>query len=140
MSEAACRACRGEWPAAEAFIADCGPTKAYLHDDQFFAGWTVVVLTRHATELYHLDPAERGALMDAVSDVARAVAAVYDAVKMNYALLGNQLPHIHWHLIPRAADDPIPREPVWTHAHEPRDLPLRERQRRIDAIRTRLAR
>ncbi len=75
MSESACRACRGEWPATEAFIADCGPTRAYLHEDQFFAGWTVLVLTRHVTELYELDRQERGALMDAVSEVARALAA-----------------------------------------------------------------
>ena len=81
MSGGACRACRGEWPAAEAFIADCGPTKAYLHEDQFFPGWTVLVLKRHVTELYDLERDERGALMDAVSEVARAVAAVYHAVK-----------------------------------------------------------
>jgi diadenosine tetraphosphate (Ap4A) HIT family hydrolase len=136
----ACRACRGEWPAADAFIADCGPAKAYLHDDQFFAGWTVVVLKRHVTELYDLDARERGALMDAVSEVARALAAVYAAVKMNYALLGNQLPHIHWHVIPRAADDPIPREPVWTHPHAPRALSAAEQRTRIDALRVRLGR
>jgi diadenosine tetraphosphate (Ap4A) HIT family hydrolase len=136
----ACRACRGEWPAADAFIADCGPAKAYLHEDQFFAGWTVLVLKRHITELYDLDPHERGALMDAVSEVARALAAVYAAVKMNYALLGNQLPHIHWHVIPRAADDPIPREPVWTHAHVPRALSPAEQRTRIDALRVRLGR
>jgi diadenosine tetraphosphate (Ap4A) HIT family hydrolase len=140
VSEPACRACRGEWPAAEAFIADCGPTKAYLHEDQFFPGWTVLVLERHVTELYDLEPDERGALMDAVSEVARAVAAVYHAVKMNYALLGNQLPHIHWHLIPRSAADPIPREPVWALPHEPRSLSPGDRRTRIEAIRGRLGR
>ena len=95
MSDAQCRACRGEWPAATGFIAECGPANAYLHDPQYFAGWT---------------------------------------------LLGNQLPHIHWHLIPRAADDPIPRDPVWTHPHAPRSLSPGEQRRRIDTIRARLAR
>ena len=140
MSGRECRACGGEWPPATAFIGECGPANAYLHDDQYFAGWTVVVLKRHVTELYDLERDERAALMDAVSEVARAVAAAYSAVKMNYALLGNQLPHIHWHLIPRAADDPIPREPVWTHRHEPRSLSPEEQRRRIDTIRARLAR
>jgi len=140
VSEAACRACRGEWPGVDAFIADCGPTTAYLHEDQFFPGWTVLVLKRHVTELYDLERDERGALMDAVSEVARAVAAIYDAEKMNYALLGNQMPHIHWHLIPRRADDPVPREPVWTHPHEPRSLSPGERRTRIEAIRARLGR
>jgi diadenosine tetraphosphate (Ap4A) HIT family hydrolase len=140
VSAAACRACGGEWPAAAAFIADCGPARAYLHDDQYFAGWTVLVLKRHATELYELDAEERHALMDSVSAVARALASVYAAVKMNYALLGNQLPHIHWHLIPRAADDPIPLEPVWTHPHAPRALSPGEQRTRIEAIRTHLGR
>ena len=140
MTIPACRACHGQWPAADAFIADCGPAKAYLHEDQFFAGWTVLVLKRHVTELYDLDSRERAALMDAVSEVARALASVYAAVKINYALLGNQLPHIHWHVIPRAADDPIPREPVWTHAHAPRALSAGEQRTRIRALRARLGR
>ena len=45
MSEADCRACRADWPPAEGFIADCGPARAYLHEDQFFPGWTLLILT-----------------------------------------------------------------------------------------------
>ena len=138
MSTGDCRACRGEWPPAEAFIADCGPANAYLNADQFFPGWTLLVLKRHATELWELERGERHALIDGVADVARALAAVYDAKKMNYELLGNELPHIHWHLVPRRADDPAPRRPVWTHAHEPRPLSPAEQRARIDAIRARL--
>ena len=140
MSSAACRACRGEWPPAEAFIADCGPANAYLHADQFFPGWTLLVLKRHATELWELDADERHALIDGVSAVARALADVYDAIKLNYELLGNEVPHIHWHLVPRRGDDPAPRRPVWTHAHEPRALAPAEQRARVDAIRARLSR
>ena len=134
-----CRACRPDWPPAEAFIADCGPARAYLHEDQFFPGWTLLILKRHATELYELDREERAALMEAVTDVARALAVTFGAVKMNYELLGNLLPHIHWHLVPRLADDPIPRQPAWMLPHEPRLLTPSERRARIDAIRRRLA-
>lgn len=138
MSDGACLACGGDWPPADAFIADCGPARAYLHEDQFFPGWTLLVLKRHATELYELDAAERAALVEAVAAVARALAEVYEAVKINYELLGNQVPHIHWHLIPRRADDPIPRQPVWTLSHAPRALAPAERRERIAAIRARL--
>jgi len=140
VSAADCRACGGDWPPAEAFIADCGPAKAYLHADQFFPGWTLLVLSRHATELWELERGERHALIDAVADLARALADAYDARKMNYELLGNELPHIHWHLVPRRADDPAPRRPVWTHAHEPRVLSATDQRARIDAIRARLKR
>jgi diadenosine tetraphosphate (Ap4A) HIT family hydrolase len=33
--------------------------------------------------------------------------------KINLASLGNVVPHLHWHVIPRFADDPHFPNPVW---------------------------
>ena len=74
-----CPACSGQWPRTEQRIADFGESVAYLHDDQFFPGWTVLVLKRHATELFALTPSERATLMEEVSRVAQALASVFDA-------------------------------------------------------------
>jgi diadenosine tetraphosphate (Ap4A) HIT family hydrolase len=131
-----CPACTGRWPSPEQRIADCGSTIAYLHDDQFFPGWTFVVLKRHATELWQLEPAERACLIEEVSRVAHAVSVAFDAVKMNYELLGNAIPHVHWHLVPRRADDPSPRMPVWTVPHEPQRPSAAEMAERITLIRS----
>ena len=38
--------------------------------------------------------------------MAGAVATAIGSVKMNYELLGNQIAHIHWHLIPAAPTTP----------------------------------
>ena len=114
-----CMACQGTWPRQDHFIADLGLSKVYLHDDQFFLGWTVVVFQRHATELFQLAPTERFQLIEEVNRVAKILAEVYQAKKMNYELLGNQLPHIHWHIIPRLLSDPAPLEPVWRIPHCP---------------------
>ncbi len=122
MNDSACKACVGAWPRSDHFIADCRLTRAYLHEDQFFPGWTVLVLKRHATELFHLSRDERSSLIEEVSVVAGVLAEEWRAVKINYELLGNQLPHIHWHLIPRLAQDPAPLEPVWRITHEPTRL------------------
>ena len=69
--------------------------------------------------MFHLAPTERIQLMEEVNLVAKVVAQVYEVRKINYELLGNQLPHIHWHVIPRLANDPAPLEPVWRVQHEP---------------------
>ncbi|NWF74329.1 MAG: HIT family protein [Nitrospirae bacterium] len=122
MADPACKACQGSWPRADHFIADLGLSNVYLHNDQFFPGWTLVVLKQHATELFHLAPTERVQLMEEVSLVAQSLAQVYEARKINYELLGNQLPHIHWHLIPRLANDPAPSEPIWRVPHDLKSL------------------
>ena len=133
-----CKACAGEWPAKDHLIADLGMTTAYLFDDQFFPGWTVLVLKRHATELFDLTQDERSQLIEDASEVALALDMAFDPVKINYELLGNQLPHIHWHVIPRLAGDPAPREAVWTVRHEPKQLTQGELHERISLIRTHL--
>ena len=98
------------------------------------------MLKRHATELFALTPSERAALIEEVSHVAQALARVFDAHKMNYELLGNQIAHIHWHLIPRLAGDPRRTEPVWRLDHAPLALPVPERGERIARIRAALGR
>lgn len=138
MTAPACPACSGQWPASELRIGDCGSSVAYLHDDQFFAGWTCLVLKRHATELWQLETAERARLIEEVARVARAVSAAFGAVKMNYELLGNVIGHIHWHLVPRRADDPSPAAPVWTVSHAPRRPSPAETAERIALVRSHL--
>jgi diadenosine tetraphosphate (Ap4A) HIT family hydrolase len=36
-----------------------------------------------------------------------------DPVKMNLASLGNLVPHVHWHVVPRYADDTHFPQPIW---------------------------
>jgi diadenosine tetraphosphate (Ap4A) HIT family hydrolase len=120
------------------FIADLGTSRVYFNEDQQFPGWVFVVLKRHAVELYDLDARERAALIEEVNRTAQALARVYRPVKMNYELLGNQVPHIHWHLVPRLEGDPEPRWPVWRVQHEPQSLPADDVARRIAQIRAAL--
>jgi diadenosine tetraphosphate (Ap4A) HIT family hydrolase len=137
---AVCRACNGRWPDAADRITALRESVVYLHDDQFFPGWSVLVLRRHATELFDLAPDERARLMDEVSDVARVLKTTFDARKVNYALFGNLVPHVHWHVIPRLASDPAPLEPVFSVTHDPVRLTGSERSDLIARIRRHLER
>jgi diadenosine tetraphosphate (Ap4A) HIT family hydrolase len=136
----ACPACGGRWPASADRIAELSETLLYLHTDQYFPGWCILVLRRHATELFDLAPDERARLIEDVSDAARALKQAFDARKVNYALFGNLVPHIHWHLVPRLPGDPAPREAVFAVPHEPVPLRPGDRAARIDRIRSRLRR
>ncbi|HEX6082859.1 MAG TPA: HIT family protein [Methylomirabilota bacterium] len=139
MSERGCVMC-GKYAAPGPFlIAELDTTRAYLHEDQFFPGYVLLVLRRHATELYELPGPERAAHLEEVTRVAQALARVFQPVKMNYELLGNQVPHIHWHLVPRLASDPDLRQPIWRVGHDPVPLAPAAARARVDAIRRALA-
>jgi diadenosine tetraphosphate (Ap4A) HIT family hydrolase len=133
-----CKICLGQWPAADHRIADCALTVAYLHEDQFFPGWTILVLKRHVTELFQLSAEERRQVIEEVTRVARALADVFQPVKINYACLGNQLPHMHWHVVPRLRDDPAPLEAIWGVKHEAKRLTAEQLAERVSAIQGKL--
>ncbi len=120
-------------------IVDLDLSRVFLHEDQFFPGYVLLVLRRHVTELYELPAPERATLMEEVSRVAQALARVFRPVKMNYELLGNLVPHIHWHLVPRLATDPGLRAPIWTVEHSAAPLAPAAARERIESIRRALA-
>ncbi len=72
---------------------------------QRFRGYTVFNCKEHGPELYDLDPVFRAKHLVEMSMVAQAVANIFQPDKMNYELLGNGCPHIHWHLYPRVKGD-----------------------------------
>src|SRR5688572_25051573 len=74
-------------------------------DEPDYPGFCRVILNRHVREITDLDAGERSRLMDVVFDVEAAVRQAMRPHKMNVASLGNLVPHLHWHVIPRFEDD-----------------------------------
>jgi diadenosine tetraphosphate (Ap4A) HIT family hydrolase len=72
----------------------------------------VVWKGRHVTEPDELTPEETAGFWSEVARVARAVEARYRPTKMNWLHLGNGVPHLHVHLVPRPLDDPNAGGPV----------------------------
>jgi diadenosine tetraphosphate (Ap4A) HIT family hydrolase len=67
--------------------------------------------------------------------VAEALFSVLQPDKINYELLGNMVPHIHWHLVPRFSDDPLWPRPIWSEPHNDLILSPEEYRERIRLIR-----
>jgi diadenosine tetraphosphate (Ap4A) HIT family hydrolase len=86
---------------------------ALLGTWQYYHGYCVLVARRHATELSDLVDHERGAYFDEMVLLARAIEQGFQPLKLNYELLGNQVPHLHWHLFPRYDADADRLKPVW---------------------------
>lgn len=80
---------------------------------QYYRGYCVLVLRKHATELSALSAEERRQFLEEMSLTARAIELAFRPKKMNYEMLGNQVPHMHWHLIPRYPDDLEALQAIW---------------------------
>jgi len=68
-------------------------------------GYVCLVSQIHAVELYDLPEASASAFMRDARRVSLAVASVTGAVKINYEIHGNTIPHLHMHFFPRYRGD-----------------------------------
>src|SRR5215467_4087470 len=131
-----CEMCEYERPDADDYglrIHAGRHTDAYLQRADVQRGYTVVIWRgRHITEPTELNDTEASGYWAEVLTVARALIEVYQPLKMNYETLGNSLPHLHTHLIPRFTDDPRPGQPFPLTAQQP-DAKVPEEQLRSDA-------
>lgn len=84
-----------------------------LADEPDYPGFLRVILNAHAKEMTDLPAADQQALMQVVLTAEAALREVMAPDKINLASLGNVVPHLHWHVIPRFADDPHFPNPVW---------------------------
>ena len=95
-----------------------------LVDDAAYPGFCRVIWNEHVKEMSDLAPADRMRLNDAVWHVELALREVMQPGKVNVASLGNVVPHLHWHVIPRFADDAHFPNPVWTAAVRTTEAPI----------------
>ncbi|MCS6863917.1 MAG: HIT family protein [Gemmataceae bacterium] len=85
---------------------------AFVGPWQFYTGYCLLASRQHATELSQLGPL-RPAFLGEMALLAEAIEACFRPQKLNYELLGNVVPHLHWHIFPRYASDQERLQPVW---------------------------
>lgn len=93
-------------------IAELGASWLTMGEAAPMRGYVCVVFRRHAVELHDLSGAEAAAFIHDVQRVSAAVASATGAVKLNYEIHGNTLPHLHLHLFPRYLGDPFEGRPI----------------------------
>lgn len=90
--------------------------RVVLVDEAAYPGFTRVICQRHAKEMTDLSAPERTELMNLVWLVESVQRAVLSPDKVNVAALGNMVPHLHWHVIPRWRDDACFPDAIWAPA------------------------
>lgn len=99
--------------------------------DSELPGYTRVIWEDHVREMSDLSAAGRLTLMRTVFHVERAQRMVLQPDKVNLAELGNQTPHLHWHILPRWKGDPWFPDSIWAprKAHDARSAQAWEHRR-----------
>ena len=110
-----CVLCKDELKAEEGQLIwrgdDC---RVVLVNDPDLPGFCRVIWNRHVAEMTDLSYGEREHIMALVFAVEEAVRHAMHPDKVNIAALGNMVPHIHWHVIPRFKDDAFFPGSAWS--------------------------
>ena len=123
-------------------IAELPRSWLILGDAQFYRGYSVLLAKRHVTEMHLMPRGEAHELIDELMAVGKTLERVVKPLKLNYECLGNQEPHVHWHVFPRYVEDVMRLTPVWLRPDDERKVSLEDLDRRelIGAMRTELVR
>jgi diadenosine tetraphosphate (Ap4A) HIT family hydrolase len=85
---------------------------------QLYSGYCMVVCKTHIREMHDLPPLHAQGIFHDVMRIGAAIQQVYNPWKINYASLGNQQEHLHWHVFPRYESDSNHLENPWKNEHE----------------------
>ena len=99
-------------------------SEAILEERAIAVGHVAVVFrSRHVAALTDLSPAELTQYWADIQDVAAAIESVFKPCHLNFLLLGNYVPHLHVHVVPRYLDDSAPELPLpFTPSPVPEDV------------------
>lgn len=110
--------------------------RVVLIADANYPGLCRVIWNAHVKEMTDLAIEDRSTLMRAVCQVEAALREIMQPEKINLACLGNMVPHLHWHLIPRFTDDAHFPNSIWAPAvRQTADDILSQRRALLPALR-----
>ncbi len=121
-------------------VLDLGTSTLYLEPNQCYPGHCVLVFSaRHVTRIDELSESEWGLLAKDLWRSEKVLMSTFEPDHMNVASIGQVVPHLHWHVVPRYRSDPRWGGPIWmTHSNEMSVVSLsdQEYQDRVSLIRS----
>lgn len=115
-------------PRDDFLIAELSASKLYLSPNQRWIGYVYTVYHDHKTDLHQISERENQKFYEDTMQALRAVSKTFYPDKMNIDNLGNKIPHLHWHIIPRYAGDDNWRNPTWADWYEGKHTNLSREQ------------
>ena len=120
-------------------VADLGHSVLRLAADQFSPGYCVLIGRSHGPELHDLPDQSRAGFFADLVESNHAIATAMRADKMNIQILGNAVPHVHAHLVPRYHGDPSPGAPLMSNPNQPVTMSTTQYLQRAKLIRSHLS-
>lgn len=127
-----CRLCKEEGGSLIWSGVDCRIVQV---SDPDLPGFCRVIWHQHVAEMSGLSHSRRDLLMRVVIGVEEVIAIAMKPAKINLASLGNQVPHLHWHIIPRYEDDLYFPDSIWSEKRRDTSATvIAERQARAELL------
>jgi methyltransferase (TIGR00027 family) len=95
-------------------VGQLSVSSLYLTKNQTYRGQCQLIFdSRHVARLDQLSQPEWTSLAADLFTAQQAITRVVTPDHVNVESLGNVVPHLHWHIIPRYVGDPMWGAPVW---------------------------
>jgi diadenosine tetraphosphate (Ap4A) HIT family hydrolase len=88
-------------------------------EDKNYPGFVRLILNKHSKEMSELDENIATTIFKALLKIEKIIIELYHPDKINLASLGNVVPHLHWHIIPRYKNDRHFPNPIWGEISNP---------------------
>ena len=96
------------------FVGQLSVSSLYLSKNQTYRGQCQLIFdSRHVARVDQLSRPEWNSLAGDLYTAQQAVSRVVRPDHINIESLGNVVPHLHWHIIPRYVGDAMWGAPVW---------------------------
>lgn len=82
-------------------ICDLKASSVFLCKDQTLPGRCTIMYKEHYNEIFEIPKAERDEFMDDVCALAQTIKELFGADKINYAIYGDEVTHVHYTICPK---------------------------------------